>query len=179
MNHYTFEFCTKDKDERSITDFLYSLKDELYLPDRQTAQAITNLVFEKGGVIAGYHESHLCAMLGYFRGEPDHGYVNKDIAFLYVAGIAKPYRLTRLFRHGLVFTVHGLQEARVREIRLQAEAVNAYTNRLYARFARPLSEDKNLRGIPVITYGSSIEEALAYLERRKRPQPMLLKKNFS
>ena len=169
MTQYTFQFCTQENDQESIIDFLYALKDELFLPDKQAAQNITKLVFDKGGVVAGFHQTQLCAMLGYFLGEPDRQHANKEVAFLYVAGIAESYRLTRVFRNGLLFTLRGLQEFGVREIRLQAEAANPYTNRLYARFARPIGEGRSLRGVPVVTYGSLIDDALAYLDRRKRP----------
>jgi hypothetical protein len=47
--------------------------------------------------------------------------------------------------------------------------VNPYTNKLYARFADFLYPDKTLRGVPVNTYGGSIDAALTRLGQRRRP----------
>jgi hypothetical protein len=60
------------------------------------------------------------------------------------------------------------RETAVTQLKLQAEAANPYTNRLYGRFARPVAREKSPRGVPVITYGGSIEDAIACLTRRKR-----------
>jgi hypothetical protein len=127
------------------------------------------LCFAHGGVIAAYDGSLLVAMLGYFYGEPQCDYVNNDTAFMYVAGIREPYRLTRVFYKGLIFSLQHFQQAGAKAIKLQAEAANPYTNRLYGRFALPIAHSKSLRGKEVVTYGGSIEDALGYLLRGKRP----------
>lgn len=173
MPQFTFKVCKPQEDRPAIVDLLVSLKSELYLPDRQVAAEITNRCFTHGGVIGGYDVTRLGGMMGYFYGEPDQDFANKKIAFLYVAGICEAYRRTGMFRQGLVFGLNEMQKQGAQSIRLQAETSNLYTNSLYGRFATALREDKNLRGIPVITYGGSIEDALHYLERRKRPLPQV------
>ena len=55
-----------------------------------------------------------------------------------------------------------------REIRLQAEAANPYTNKLYGRFASFMYASKTLRGVPVNTYGGPIDTALNHLDLRRR-----------
>jgi len=169
MSLYTFKVCNQIEDQEEIVDFLFDIREELYLPDRPVCQGIVDLCFAHGGVIAGYDGSRLVAMLGYFYGEPQCDYINKETAFMYVAGIREPYRLTRVFYKGLIFSLQQFQKAGARAIKLQAEAANPYTNKLYGHFARPIARSKSLRGKDVITYSGSIEDALAYLRRGKRP----------
>jgi hypothetical protein len=168
MPNFTFKKCVQAQDQEAIVDLVFSIKDELRLPDRETAEKVVNLCFENGGIIGGYYGSQLVGMMGYFLGEPAKDYQNKKTAFMYVACIADEFRLSRLFRKGLLFTFREFRKMGLREIRLQAEATNPYTNRLYGRFARPLGESKSLRGLPVITYGGTLDEALRYLEPKKR-----------
>jgi hypothetical protein len=181
MTHYTFKSCAQAEDQEEIIDLSYTLKDELYLPDRAVCQQITELCFQKGGVVGVNDGSQLIAMMGYFYGEPDCDYVNKDTTFLYVAGIRQAYRLTPIFHRGLIYSLQQFQNAGAVAIRLQAEAANPYTNRLYGRFARPLTRSRSLRGKEVVTYGGSIADALAYLRRRQRSsiQTPVPHKNFA
>ncbi len=168
MPNFTFKSLVQAQDQKAVVDLVYSIKDELRLPDRATAEKVVNLCFEHGGIIGGYYGSQLVGMMGYFLGEPANDYRNKETAFMYVACIADEYRLSRLFRKGLLFTFREFRKMGLREIRLQAEANNPYTNRLYGRFAQPLGESKSLRGLPVITYGGTLDEALRYLEPKRR-----------
>lgn len=171
MSSFTFKTCIPHEDQTAVVDLLFSLKSELYLPNRQVAAEITARCFKHGGVIGGYADNLLCGMMGYLYGEPHLKFSNKEVAFLYVAGIRQQYRRTGMFRRGLIFGLNEMQKHGAQVIRLQAEASNPFTNSLYGRFATPLREETNLRGIPVITYGGSIETALNYLERRQRPLP--------
>jgi len=168
MSPYTFKVCNQVEDQEEIVDFLFDIREELYLPDRQVCQEIVDLCFAHGGVIAGYDGSHLVAMLGYFYGESQCDYVNRETVFMYVAGIQEPYRLTRVFYKGLVFSLQQFQKAGAKAIKLQAEAANPYTNKLYDRFAQSIGRGKTLRGKDVITYSGSIEDALCYLQHGKR-----------
>ena len=168
MSNYTFKSCVQNDDQEEIIDLLYELKDELYLPDRAVCQQITELCFANGGVIGGYDGDFLCAMMGYFYGTPECDYVNSEVVFMYVAGIRKPYRMTRVFLNGLIFSLQQFQKAGAVAIRLQAEARNPYTNKLYSRFACPTGRSKSLRGKVVITYSGSIKDALDYVQSGKR-----------
>lgn len=168
MPNFTFKKCVQSEDQEAIVDLVFSIKDELRLPDRETAEKVVNICFEHGGIIGGYYGSRLVGMMGYFRGEPVKDYENKETAFMYVACIADEFRLSRLFRKGLLYTFREFRKMGFREIRLQAEATNPYTNRLYGRFAQALEESKSLRGLPVITYGGTLDEALRYLEPKRR-----------
>ena len=141
--------------------------DDLCLSNREAAQKIVELCFEKGGVFGVYDEDLLCGMAGFFCGEPDQDFRNKEIAFLYVAGILPQYRLSRVFLRGLVFALRSFAAMGLREIRLQARATDPYTNKLYGRFAHKVAEGKSLRGDPVITYGGTIEDGLARLQWRR------------
>jgi hypothetical protein len=169
MSHYTFEVCSQLVDQEAIVDLLFEIREELRLPDRQICQEIAGLCFAKGGVIAVYDGSLMVGMLGYFCGEPQFDYVNKETAFMYVAGIRDEYRLTRVFYKGLIFALQLFQKMGFKAIKLQAEATNPYTNKLYGRFAQPVAKSKSLRGKEVVTYGGSIEDALGYLLYGKRP----------
>ena len=170
MTHYRYKICNPLTDREEITDYLYTQKDELYLPDYKSVQNVIELCFAQGGIAACYADDKLGAMSGFFLGEPSKNFANKDTAFIYVATISEPYRLTRMFLNGLVFMLNHFQETGIVSIRMQAEDTNLYTQKLYGRFAKPLARGKTLRGKDVITFGSSVEEALTYLQRGRRAQ---------
>jgi hypothetical protein len=167
MTTFTTKLCDREKDLSAVTDMLFALKDDLCLSNREAAQRIVELCFEKGGVFGVYDGDLLCGMAGFFCGEPDRDFGNKEIAFLYVAGILPQYRLSRVFLRGLIFALQTVEARGFQEIRLQARATDPYTNKLYERFAHKVAEGKSLRGDPVITYGGTIEEGLARLQRRR------------
>jgi len=169
MNTFTFKKCVQSEDQEAVVDLVFAIKDEFRLPNREAAEKIVNICFEHGGVVGAYYGSQMVGMMGYFKGEPDKDYQNKETAFLYVACITEEFRLTRLFRQGLLFALREFRKMGLKEIRLQAEATNPYTNRLYSRFAQPLGESRSLRGHRVITYGGTLDEALRYLEPKRRP----------
>lgn len=169
MVQVEFQVSSKS-DESAIVDFLWSIKDDLWLADRDSAAKITQLAFDKGGAIAGYHNDILVAMVGYFIGEPSQKYANKEVGFIYVAGLAKPYRLSRAMWNGLVFTMQHLQKLGMKEIRCHAREQDTYTNRLYSHFAKRLGTDVSLRGDPTVLYGNTIEGVLAYLNKGRTRQ---------
>lgn len=169
FNQYTFEHLANYAAYEELFNFLNQLRDELYLADETAVYDVLERCYQRGGFLAGYAQGELCAVLGYLLGEPKKGYVNREVALLYVAGILKPYRRTGLFLQGLRFSLELLNEMDVCEIRLQAEAANPYTNRLYGRFAQPLGPARSLNDKEVITYGASVKQALASLELGKEP----------
>jgi hypothetical protein len=170
MSNYTYRLCRPDEKE-AVTDVFFATQEALCLPDRATAAKITERLFARGHLLGGYHNSRLVGVLGYFLGDPQDDFASSDVLYLYVGAILPEYQLTRLFYHGLLFILNFYQGTAVTQLRLQAEKANPYTNKLYGRFAQPLAEGKSPRGVPVITYGGSIEEAIAYLSRGKRRRP--------
>lgn len=168
MSNFTSRLCDQEKDQEAVTNMLYAIKDDLCLPNREAAQKIATLCFEKGGVMGVYDGALLCGMGGFFYGEPEQDFRNKEVGFIYVAGILPEYRLTRVFFRGLVFTLQTFAAIGLQEFRLQARASDPYTNGLYGRFAARLGEGKSLRGDPVITYGGPVDEALDRLQRKMR-----------
>ncbi|MCA9996529.1 MAG: hypothetical protein KDE56_12310 [Anaerolineales bacterium] len=168
---FSFRFCFPQIDRQTAVSFLYQNKEELHLADETAVSQVVDLVFDKGGVFGGFdRQQQMQGMLGFFFGEPQQEYRNKEVLFMYVAAIAPSYRLTRMFHTALTTALHEFQKMGLEEIRLQAEDIDRYTNKLYGRFAQPISEDVTIRGIKVITYGGSIENALAYLQRGRQPQ---------
>jgi len=160
----TFRTCTAS-DAPALVDFLMEIGEELYLCERRVAVEMVDLLFAQGGVVAGYADGRMMAMLGYFWGDPHKDFADKHIGFVYVAAIAQAWRHTGTFR-GLM--VEGGQEfmARdVQEVRFHAEETNAYTNMLYSKFAQPLQKEKNRRGITCILYGNSVANVVAYLRK--------------
>lgn len=159
-----YRVCTWD-DEEAVAALLWSTKEEQYISERSTTVEIARLLFEKGGVIAGYDGKNLAAMLGYFRGEPSRDYTNKEIGFLYVGGVAQPYRYSRVAWNCFYFTLKYFEKLSIQEIRCHASIHNPYTNRMYAHFAKVLGRDVTRRGSPAILYGSTVDEALGYVRR--------------
>ena len=86
-----------------------------------------------------------------------------------MAAILPDFRGTRLFHSSLTTLLHKMQKEGIMTIRMQAEVINPFTNKLYGSFARKLGPGKTLRGIDVNVYGAPITEALAALPGRKRP----------
>jgi hypothetical protein len=155
-------------EEQEVADFLFSIRDELYFKDRATAQEITALLYERGGVIAGYAKDKIVSVCGYFFGDPSDGYANKRVGFIYVAGLAKEFRGTKAFRNGLNFLMKTLQTFDVEEIRMHALETDKRLNSLYSSFTRPLRTELNRRGFKCVLYSSLIDDVLRRLNRRER-----------
>lgn len=170
MSNFTYRLCKSDENE-AVTDLFYANAEALCLPDHNAAAKITEFIYAHGQVLGGYHNHKLVGALGYFLGEPKQDFANNDLLYLYVGAILPDYQLTRLFYHGLLFILQMYQGTAVTHIQLQAEENNPYTNKLYGRFAQPIAKEKSPRSVPVITYGGSIEDAMTYLSRGKRPRP--------
>lgn len=158
----TYRICFRQIDENQISQFLFAQKDELLLPDLKAVNQVVNLLFEKGGVIGGFDpDGKMQAMLGFLFGDPQEAYINKDILFFYVLALAKPYRHTRVFYKSTLAAFYECQGMGIDQFRMQAGLTNRYINRLYSKLASPLGESKTLRGQPVMTYGGSLNAALA------------------
>ena len=166
ISNISHHVCTlREKDV--VVDFLMSIGDELALTKRNDAAEITDLLFAQGGAMISCHNGKVIAMLGYFLGEPIQEYANKEVGFIYVAAIAKSYRLSPLMWKGMGFAVHHLGTLGVKEIRCHAREQDRYTNRLYKHFARPIRKEYNRRGVPCILYGNPIDNVMTYLDRSR------------
>ena len=173
MSFYTYKFCVQSEDQEEIVDLFYSVREYLHVPDRETCQAVTELCFERGGVFGAYDGSLLVGAMGFFYGEPQCDHVNKEMVFMYVAGIRTEYHLSRVFLTGLRRVLLAFLAEGIQAIKLQAVANNPYTTRLYGRFAQPVARSRSLRGVETITYASSIEDALSRLPGGRRRQKVL------
>ncbi|MEM7028877.1 MAG: hypothetical protein AAF629_04745 [Chloroflexota bacterium] len=169
MTVTTFHICTKE-DQPQIINFLEQVKDDFPDFNRQAIEQTTELLFQEGGTIAGYQQGELVGILGYLLGEPSQNYINKDVGYIFVTALLPAVRLTRLFREGLAFTMHTLQDLGIQQVRFHAAKTDRYTNRLYAHFAQCIGEEVNRRGIPCNLYAASIPDVLAYLDRRGRTE---------
>lgn len=162
LSDLTYRFCFKQIDETAVTNFLMTQQQELLLENRAAAQKVTNLLFENGGILAGFDpQNEIVGMLGFFFGDPADGYTDKEILFFYVAAIAKPYRMSRLFYMGMLMIMNKGKEMKLDRFKMQANIHDPYINRLYGRMAQPLGQSKTLRGHPVMTYGGTISDLLA------------------
>ena len=159
LNH---RVCFKQIDEEQINRFLFKQKDELLLPDMDAVQQISDLLFEKGGVIGGFDRNgQMQAMIGFLFGDPSEAFVNKNLLFFYVLAFDKTYRRTRAFYKGLLAVFHKCQAMGVDRYRMQAGLTNRYINRLYSKIGTPIGESKTLRGQPVMTYEGSLKTTLS------------------
>jgi hypothetical protein len=166
MKKVSYKVCTK-LDKKDIANFLWTMKDEFRFTEQRIIDEIIDLLFEKGGIFAGYQAETVVGMFGYFLGEPSRDYQNKDVGFIYIAGLAKRVRKTMAFRSGVQFTIETLRALNVREIRCHAALDDAYANGLYSRLGRPIGTDINRRGDTCILYASTIDDILAKLSSGK------------
>ena len=163
MSAYEMKNCQPNADRQAVIDLFYAVKEELYLPDRSAVEKMVDLIFAHGGVVGGYYAGQLVGAMGYFFGDPSEQFADKSILFMYVGAILPEHRGSRLFLQGLRFSLRQMQATPVAQIRLQAEAANSFTNRLYSRFAKPVGRSRSLRGVEVITYGNELGAALRTL----------------
>ncbi len=152
-----------ERDRSAITEFLYSLRDDFLFSEKGDAAEVTSVLFRKGGAYAAWRGTEIVALCGYFFGDPADDYADPSVGYLYVAGAAPRYRLTRLMRDGLVFVSRNLAALGVRELRLQAAERNAYARRLYAKFADPIRQERNRRGHPTVLFAAPVDEVLVRL----------------
>ena len=159
-----FAVCTK-ADTATIHDFLWSIKDDFVasLPDKQTIEEITQLLFDKGGALAGYRDDKMIALLGYFWGEPSKDYRNKDVCFVYIIGLTKSLRRTRIVHEGLRYMIETFRSKGIHNLRFQAAETDQYMNRLYSLIAKPLGKEIHRRGFPCILYEATVDEVAAHL----------------
>lgn len=159
---------SSQNEAQDIADFLHSICDELYFSERKFAVEITSLLFTHGGVIVGTVNNEIVSVVGYFLGDPARHYANKEIGFIYVAGLAKPYRGTAAFRTGLRFLMETFKTLGLQEIRLHALEQDDRLNSLYSRFAGPIRKEVNRRGFPCVLYGNRVENVLTILDKREK-----------
>ena len=162
MSNVTFKNCSIE-DAPAIGDFLWSMREDFRFSERRVVSEITDLLFEKGGVIGGYNDQGMVGMFGYFFGEPGRDYANKEVGFVYIAGLAKSVRRTGVFPGAVLFLAQALNTFGVRELRCHAAKNDIYTNRLYAKLGKPIGTEKNRRGDTCILYANAIDAVLAKL----------------
>ena len=164
----TIRSLSETHDQSTISEFLFAMKEEFLLPDQAAVDDVIQVLFERGGIVGLYKDERLVGFIGYLLGDPAENYMDKKVGFLYIMGIARQYRLTRvgydLFRH----TMREFERLGLREIRLQAEATNLYTNRLYSRFAKPVGYALTRRGAKVMSYQCALRDVLSYWEKPAR-----------
>ncbi len=153
-----YRLCFKHLDQEKLSNFLWTQKDDLFLPDHESAQKVVDLVFEKGGILAGFDSSNrIQAMFGFFFGDPSDEYANKELMFVYVAAVSKSYQLSRTFLRGMASLAHEGARLKIDQFRMHASVTDKYINRLYSKFSNPLGESNNLRGYPVMVYEGSLD----------------------
>lgn len=163
----TYRVCFRQCDEQEISNFLYTQKDELLLPDLKAANQVVELLFDKGGVIGGYGpDGKMQAMIGFLFGDPADGFMDKDLLFFYVLALAKPYRQARVFFKSMVTAFYEFQGLGLDQFRMQAGLTNRYINKLYSKIGSPIGESKTLRGQPVMTYAGSMDAVLSRYQAR-------------
>ncbi|MEZ4677801.1 MAG: hypothetical protein R2932_26650 [Caldilineaceae bacterium] len=108
-SNITYRPC-QPTDAQAISDFLLTIGDELTIRDECEAAEMIALLFAKGGMLGAYREEQLIGVLGYFFGEPACDYANREIGFIYLAALAKPYRLSRVFQNALFYAFQFLRE---------------------------------------------------------------------
>ena len=154
-------------DHADVIDFLYSIRDELYFSEYAVAAEIADLLYERGGVIGGYHNGQLVGLVGYFYGQEADSYTDKQTALIYVAGLAKPYRSSGIFAVGLRFLTEALYTIGVQHLRLHVVETDKRLNAIYSTFATPLRTERNRRGLCCVLYGNTVEAVLAHLQQRR------------
>lgn len=171
VSELTYRFCFQQLDEYAIIDFLLANQEELHLDGKQSAKKVTDSLFEHGAVLASFDANNkMVAMLGFFIGDPNNNFADKETLFFYVAAIAREYRVTRLFFVGMKIILTKARYWGLTQFRMQAKFDDPYTNRLYGRMGKPLGLSHTLRGHQVMTYGGSIEELYQRYNRPKKQQ---------
>ncbi len=161
-------FCACEaSDHTVVTDFLYSIRDELYFSEHTVAVEIADLLYSRGGIIGGFHEGQMVALVGYFFGQEADNYTDQQTALIYVAGLAKPYRSSGIFAVGLAFLVKSLDQLGVTRLRLHVLETDKRLNAIYSTFATPIRTERNRRGLCCVLYGNSVEGVLAHLKQRR------------
>ena len=171
MNQIQIEYrlCFKHLDQEKLEDFLWTQREDLFLPDRESAKKIIELVFEKGGILAGFDSSNeIQAMFGFFFGDPSEKFANKDIMFVYVAAVSQSLQLSRAFLSGIATLAKEGARVKIDQFRMHASTSNRYINKLYSKFSTPIGESKNLRGYPVMVYEGSVESVFERMGPRLR-----------
>jgi len=155
--------ASSERDHEAMVDFVYELRDDLQINDRAVAEQIVQLVANHGGAFIGTLNGRVISCMGYFFGDPANDFAQKDLCFIYVAGITEEYRCSRVFLDAYRFAMSELSQFEFREVRCQAGMDNPYTNRIYSRLFKLHGTTVNRRGIPVNQYRLPFTEAVERL----------------
>ena len=180
LSELTYRFCFKQIDEDVLIRFLMTQRDELLLDGETAVQTVIDRLFDHGGILAAFTpQNEVVGLIGFFFGDPNHNFENKEMLFLYVAAISQRYRLSRLFFKGMMLVMRKGKEMRMTHFQMQANVHDPYVNKLYGRMGKPLFESKTLRGHPVMTYGGSIEELIGRYDRSQTQTAHATKPHFA
>lgn len=152
-----------------VVDFLMSLGEELYLGERRVAEEIVARLFAHGFMSIGEKGKQVVAMSGVLLGEPAKDYVNREVGFIYVAGLAKRYRGQGVFQVGLEFLIEEMVARGLERFRLHVLMTDKRLQGIYGRFARPLREELNPRGMACILYEGNVAQVWAGMKKKKVP----------
>ena len=167
MNNITYRVNNREEAE-AIGDFFWSLRDEFHFSERETVDEITGLLFEHGGVISGYGvDGNIVGAVGYFFGEPSKDYANKDVGFIYLAGLDRSVRHSDAFGQGWRYLVEAMDGYGVHELRWHVREDDAANIALYDQLGQHICPEVNRRGYSCNLYGTTVAEAQAEIERRR------------
>ncbi|MFD0960249.1 hypothetical protein [Paenibacillus chungangensis] len=167
MGYYMAE-CATEMYMRNYMEFLLENYTELKLPYSfpvAFSYLASPVLLSRESFLCFDEEDEVVGAFGYIHGTGERNYENVHVIQLQVAYIKEGHRCTRLFLEGLRYLSEFLAERDegVREIRFWA-GVDAYSERLFSKFARQTARIESERGI-LCGYVVTVPELRDYLAR--------------
>ncbi|MDF2724371.1 MAG: hypothetical protein K0Q59_4046 [Paenibacillus sp.] len=131
--------CSNTLQWSRFTDFYIRNRTDIIpnYPAALAARDVRDYIREGRGAILTNDRDEVVGIGSFVLGLADHDFQDKEIAVLGNSCFLEEYRSGRTFIRGLQVLAEQIIDANpdVREVRIPTAAANAYTNRLYRRFA--------------------------------------------
>ena len=164
MSKTEFKICT-EADTALVHNLLWALREEFFFADQAAVFEITRSYMENGAILGGFQNGEMVAALGYFAGDPNHDFVDKEIVFISLIAIAPAVRRSWVAFEGTRYMVETFRTKGIKQFRFHARESDPYTNKMYGLIAQLVGQTVNTRGYLCNVYEAKFDDFVALLDR--------------
>ncbi|MCR8636217.1 hypothetical protein [Paenibacillus radicis (ex Xue et al. 2023)] len=165
---FRIELCSNTRQWSRFTDFYIEHRASIIprYPVSLVLRDVINYMKQGRGAIIVNERDEVVGIGSFVLGLAEDEFQQKDIAVLGNSCFKVEYRNTRMFIRGLQVLAEQIRDANpdVKEVRIPTSAENAYTNRLYQKFAVKLHSYESGYG-KITIYSTSVHDYEQFCDR--------------